>query len=146
MSSSATLGVTTRAQEQKRQRDTHAGEAISDLLNDIVVAHVLRSENFDDPADLARLKAVIPAMRDAVADTELRLEEIAEQKAVMIGCLSALKRLHRRGCLSSKERLCEAAARTGQLEELKLLRADGCPWSKLTCSAAARGGHLEVLQ
>ena len=146
MSSSATLGVTTRAQEQKRQRDTHAGEAISDLLNDIVVAHVLRSENFDDPADLARLKAVSPAMRDAVADTELRLEEIAEQKAVMIGCLSALKRLHRRGCLSSKERLCEAAARTGQLEELKLLRADGCPWSKLTCSAAARGGHLEVLQ
>ena len=58
MSSSATLGVTTRAQEQKRQRDTHAGEAIPDLLNDIVVAHVLRSEYFDDPADLARLTAI----------------------------------------------------------------------------------------
>ena len=46
-----------------------AGEAIPGLLNDIVVTHVLRSEHFDDPADLARLPAVSRAMRDAVAAT-----------------------------------------------------------------------------
>ena len=27
-----------------------------------------------------------------------------------------------------------------------MLRADGCPWDWSTCSAAAKGGHLEVLQ
>jgi hypothetical protein len=62
----------------------------------------------------------------------------------MIGCLSALRRLHRCGRLSRKERLCEAAARTGQLEELKL-RADGCPWDAYTCAVAALGGHFEML-
>jgi len=35
---------------------------------------------------------------------------------------------------------------SGQLEELKLLRADGWPWDAETCAAAARGGHLEVLR
>jgi hypothetical protein len=40
----------------------------------------------------------------------------------------------------------QAAARSGQLEELKALRADSWPWDRDTCSAAALGGHLEVLQ
>jgi hypothetical protein len=35
----------------------HAQDAIPGLLDDIVIAHVLRSEYFDDPADLARLPA-----------------------------------------------------------------------------------------
>ena len=35
---------------------------------------------------------------------------------------------------------------SGQLEELKALRADGSPWDGSTCFAAARGGHLDVLQ
>ena len=42
--------------------------------------------------------------------------------------------------------LCMAAAMSGQLEELKMLRDNGCPWSRSTCWAAARGGHLEVLK
>jgi len=29
---------------------------------------------------------------------------------------------------------------------LKVLRENGTPWSVSTCWAAARGGHLEVLQ
>jgi len=29
---------------------------------------------------------------------------------------------------------------------LKLLRSEGCPWNERTCSAAAEGGHLEVLK
>ena len=147
MSSTATLGVETRM--RKRQRDAHvanAGEAIPGLLNDIVVTHVLTSENFDDPADLARLPAVSRAMRDTVAATGLRFLELCERRAVELGCLSALQRRQRRGLLSREEYLCKAAARSGQLEELKVLRAVGCPWDVYTCVGAAMGGHLEVLQ
>ena len=80
-----------------------AQEAIPGLLDDIVVTHVLRSEHFDDPADLGRLPAVSRAMRDAVAGTGLRFEELAEDDALDFGCLSALKRLHRGGRLSRQE-------------------------------------------
>ena len=85
-------------------------------------------------------------MRAAVAATGLRFKELGEQPAVMLGCLSALQRLQRQGRLSRQERLCQAAARSGQLEELKVLRADGCPWDANTCQGAARGGNLEILQ
>jgi hypothetical protein len=86
------------------------------------------------------------AMRDAVAETGLRLKELDEDAAVKLGCLSAVQRMQRQGRLSRREYLCQATARSGQLEELKVLRADGWPWDRDTCSAAARGGHLEVLQ
>ena len=122
-----------------------AQDAIPGLLDDIVVTHVLRSENFDDPADLARLPAVSRAMCDAVAATGLRFEELTEDRAAELGCLSAVQRMQRGGCLSRQEVLCEAAARSGQLEKLKLLRADGCPWDAKTCENAAFGGHLKVL-
>jgi hypothetical protein len=121
-------------------------EAIPGLPNHLVVADILRSEHFDDPADLARLPAVSRAMRDAVAETGLRFEELDETRAVDLGCLSAVQRLQRGGRLSRQEYLCAAAARSGQLEELKVLRADGCPWDEKTCAEAARSGHLEVLQ
>ena len=82
-------GNKARARKKKRERrdanaanTANAGEAIPGLLNDIVVTHVLRSEYFDDPADLARLPAVSRAMRDAVAATGLRFEELDEQEAV----------------------------------------------------------------
>ena len=140
-------GVETRANKRKRERrDANAGEAIPGLLNDIVVTHVLRSENFDDPADLARLPAVSRAMRDAVAATGLRFEELGEKRAVNLGCFSALQRLALAGRLSRREILCQVAARVGNLEKLKVLRAGGCPWDKRTCTDAAMGGHLEVLQ
>ena len=108
MSLDATFGVETRG---RKRRDANAGEAIPGLLNDIVVTHILRSEYFDDPADLARLPAVSRVMRDAVAATGLRFEELGEIGAVELGCVSALKRLQRQGRLSRRERLCEAAAR-----------------------------------
>ena len=60
--------------------------------------------------------------------------------------MSALYRRQRQGRLSSRKLLCQAAARSGQLEELKTLRANNTPWDSNTCSAAARGEHLEVLQ
>ena len=85
-------------------------------------------------------------MRDAVAGKGLQFEELDEDDAFELGCLSALQRLQRGGRLSRKERLCEAAARVGNLEELKVLRADGWPWDTGTCTSAAKHGHLEVLQ
>ena len=141
--------VETRAGKRKRERDANAGEAIPGLLNDIVVTHVLRSEYFDDPADLARLRVVSQSMRDAVTATGLKVEEVVNgSTAVELGCLSALRRLQRRGRLSTEERkyFCEAAARGGHLEELKVLRANGCTWDEQTCSHAAAGGNLVVLQ
>ena len=123
----ATLGVETRSRKRKRERDANAGEVIPGLLNDILVTHVLRSEYFDDPADLARLRVVSPAMRGAVAATGLRFVELGEDDAVDLGCLSAVQRLQRQGRLSRQERLCQAAARSGQLEKLKVLRENDTP-------------------
>ena len=143
MSLDATFGVETRG---RKRRDANAGEAIPGLLNDIVVTHILRSEYFDDPADLARLPAVSRVMRDAVTATGLRFEELCEIGAVELGCLSAVQRLQRQGRLSRRERLCEAAARGGHLEKLQALRSNGCPWDSGTCSGVAECGHLEVLQ
>ena len=149
----AMSGKKARARKQKRERrdanaanTANAGEAIPGLFNDIVVTHVLRSGHFDDPADLARLPAVSRAMRDAVAATGLRFEELGEIRAANLGCLSAVQRLQRQGRLSRQERLCYAAAMSGQLEELKVLHADNTPWDRSTCRAAARSGHLKVLQ
>jgi hypothetical protein len=146
-------GKKARARKKKKERrdantanTANAGEAFPRLPNHLVVTHVLRSEYYDDPADLARLPAVSRAMRDAVAETGLRLKELDEDAAVKLGCLSAVQRMQRQGRLSRREYLRQATARSGQLEELKVLRADGWPWDRDTCSAAARGGHLEVLQ
>ena len=43
-------------------------------------------------------------------------------------------------------RLCALAAYTGNLEMLKWLRDNECPWSASTCTFAAQNGNLEVLQ
>jgi hypothetical protein len=89
-------------------------EAIPGLPNHLVIAHILRSEYFDDPADLARLKAVGSAMRDAIDarrrctfwrdpnETKLRVTEYCAEYYAELGCLSALKRLHRKGFLSQE--------------------------------------------
>ena len=140
-------GKKARARKEKRgrRRDANAGEAIPRLPNHLVVTHVLRSEYFDDDADLARLPAVSRAMRDLVAETGLRFKELDENLAVELGYVSAVQRMQRPGRLSRQELLCQAAARGGQLAELKVLREDGWLWDRDTCAAAALGGHLEVL-
>ena len=108
-----------------------AGEAIPGLLNDIVVTHVLRSEHFDDPADLARLPAVSRAMRDAVAATGREIPKLDSKTAVWKGCLSTLQHLQRKGRLEKKH-LCAYAALGGHLEVLQWARANGCPWNEQT--------------
>ena len=146
-SSNATIEMKSHARTKKpERRDANAGEAIPRLPNHLVVTHVLRSEYFDDPADLTRLPAVSRAMRDAVAATGLRFKEIHGCDAARLGCLSAVQRLQRGGCLSRQEFLCWAAARGGNLKELKGLRENGCPWHEMTCMGAAMGGHLDMLQ
>jgi hypothetical protein len=137
----------TRVRKQNSERrDAAAGEAITDLPNHLVVEHILRSQHFDHPADLARLPAVSREMRDAVAVTGLVFEELDEHRAGKLGYLSAVQRLQRGGRLSRRELLCLAAARGGHLEKLKELRENDCPWNGWTCAYAAEGGHLEVLQ
>ena len=41
---------------------------------------------------------------------------------------------------------CSRAAKGGHLEVLKWARENGCPWNEQTCAYAAKGGHLEVLK
>ena len=100
--SSNTGRVETRAAKKHRERDANAVEAIPGLPEDIVVTDILRSGYFDDPADLARLRVVSPAMRDAVVATGLKIEEIKDIIARKIVCVSALLRLQRRGLLSDE--------------------------------------------
>ena len=120
--------------------------AFPGLLFDVVVAHVLREEHLPDPADVAVLRAVSKGMRDAVDATGRKVEKCREEDAAELGYLSTLKCLRRRGVLKDERLLCAAAARSGQLEALKALRAENFPWNTATCEFAAKGGHLELLR
>ena len=93
-------------------------EAFRGLPNHLVATHILRTEYFDDPADLARLPAVSRGMRGAVALTGLRFEEIDAFDAAQLGCLSAVERLLRRGILP-RAYLCHAAARSRNSREVE---------------------------
>jgi hypothetical protein len=44
------------------------------------------------------------------------------------------------------ETICEQAALHGALNILKWMRENNCPWDEYTCTNAAEGGHLELLQ
>ena len=112
---------------------------------EVVVTHILGSDNLPNPADLARLRAVNHAMRDAVEATGREIKELNFESTVALGCLSVVQRLHRQGRLE-KRVVCECAAKYGHLEVLQWARANGCPWDSITCSWAAEGGHLKVLQ
>ena len=133
----------------------YAGEAIPGLLNEIVTTNVMRSDFLPDPVDLARLRAVSCAMRDAVDATGREVKELEVFKAVKIGCLSALERLRLKGVLTSTPDtpdkfvdvfLYRVAAESGQLEVLKWLRAKSYMWGAWLCGHAAKFGQLEVLK
>jgi len=44
------------------------------------------------------------------------------------------------------ENTCTNAAAGGRLKVLQWARANGCPWDKGSCSYAARNGDLDMLQ
>ena len=123
-----------------------ARKDISSLPVDVISTHILSSDFLPEPGDLGRLRAVSHAMRDAVDATGREIKRLLDQEAAFRGHVSLLKDRHRRGVLGDERWLCAAAARNGDLEELKALRADEWPWDKWTCLHAAYGGHLEVLK
>jgi len=61
------------------------------------------------------------------------------------GQLDCLKYLRLNGC-PWDEYTFSYAAKNGHLEIIKWGRLNGCPWNELTCSFAALNGHLEVLK
>ena len=150
MSSNTTPGVETCTHGKKRERaatiaiQPETQSAIPGLSDDVVICHVLG--RIKDPTDLAILRAVSRAMRDAVAATGHPVEETTWETAAGLGYLSTLKHLHQQGRLELSENLLQEAAKTGQLEVMKWLHANGCPWDADTCESAAEGGHLKVLQ
>ena len=66
-------------------------------------------------------------MRDAVDATGREIKVVRDWHAANHGYLSLLKDRHTRGVLQIDRYLCEAAARSGQLEELKSFRAKNFP-------------------
>ena len=143
------------------------------LPREIISTHILRSDFLPEPADIGRLRAVCRGMRDAVDATEREIKTLSDREAADLGHVSLLKDRHMRGVLKYECLTCAAAARNGDLEELKALRAEkfpwdwekcalaalyghlevlkwarenGCPWSEESCAAAGYGGHLEVLK
>jgi hypothetical protein len=144
MVAEASRGAKTRARKRKRDIAAQAGVAIPGLPFDVAVTLV--EKHLPDPADLAVLRAVSRGMRDAVDATGRKVEEFKEGAAVERGYVSTLKCLRRRGRLKNERLLCAAAARIGDLAELKALRAAESPWHTETCSFAAWGGHLEILE
>ena len=54
--------------------------------------------------------------------------------------------MQREDHLTHQANLCTAAARSGQLEELKVLHQNGTPWNENICAYAAEGGNRELLQ
>ena len=119
----------------------------SSLPREVLSTHVVRF--LHEPADLGRLRAVSKDMRDAVDATGRKIKKLSNGEAAHLGYVSLLKDRHSRGLLKGVEEwslVCAAAARSGDLAELKALRAANFPWDSYTCARAARGGHLETLQ
>jgi hypothetical protein len=118
------------------------------FLAAISTTHILRSDFLPEPGDLGRLRAVSRGMRDAVDATGREIKKLSDDEALDLGYVSLLKDRHSRGLLSAYRYHfpCTAAARNGDLQELKALRADEWPWNQWTCAHAAKGGHLEVLK
>ena len=143
MTSNATTDDDTRVDTAAAQ-----GGFSSLFLAAISTTHILRSDFLPEPGDLGRLRAVSRGMRDAVDATGREIKELSDHEALDLGYVSLLKDRHSRGLLSACRNHfpCTAAARNGDLQELKALRADGCPWNEWTCANAAWGGHLEMLK
>ena len=135
----------------KQHHDTPVDTAdapggFSSLPLDVISTHILRSDFLPEPGDLGRLRAVSRGMRDAVDATGREIKKLSDMDAMNLGYVSLLKDRHSRGLLEDEYLVCGAAARSGQLEELKAFRAKNFPWNQWTCAYAAEGGHLEVLK
>ena len=134
-----------RAAPEAGTQQTDAPTPILCLHQDVLIVQILGK--LPDPIDLARVRAMSRAMRDAVAATVREIKEVSEEDAAMLGYLSTLKHLHSRGRLERKEILCAVAARNGQLEVLKWLRGEWVPVGRNDLHACGdarkpRGGRM----
>ena len=155
MSSNATPGAEMSAHRKKSEQPATVAiqpetqSAIPGLSDDVVIVEILG--RIKDPTDLAVLRAVSRAMRDAVAATGHQVKETTWEDAAGLGYLSTLKHLHRQGRLKlsqvedTQKVLQQEAAAQGQLEVLQWARENGCPWDNLTCCWAIQYGHIELL-
>lgn len=66
--------------------------------------------------------------------------------AASAGRIDLLKAAYKSGHSIMDAYACVGAARGGQLDCLKYLRLEGCPWNYITCHEAAYGSHFEVLK
>ena len=115
--------------KRKRKRsalenDAHpsnARQAIPGLFNEIVITHILKSDNLPDMADLASLKKVSIGMRDAVLVTGRAIYNLNTAQAAELGCLGTLQCLLRQGRLDKSE-VCQFAAMVGHLGVLQWAR------------------------
>jgi hypothetical protein len=135
----------------KQHHDTpvdtaNAPGGFSSLPLEVISTHILRSDFLPELGDLGRLRAVSRRMRDAVDATGREIKKLSDMDAMNLGYVSLLKDRHSRGLLEDECLVCGAAAKSGQLEELKALRAKNFPWNLCTCLLAASGGHLETLK
>jgi hypothetical protein len=87
-------------------------------------------------------------MRDEVDATGREIYEITFYDAAWLGCLNTLNNMLQQVHLPPEEYcyVWRPAARSGQLKELKSLRANGCPWNTMTRAGTARGEHLDALK
>ena len=105
-----------------------ARKDISSLPVEVISTHILSSKFLPETADLGRLRAVSKGMRDAVDATGREIKKLSDREAVDLGYVTLLKERHTRGVLKDECLTCAAAARNGDLEELKALRAEKFPW------------------
>ena len=142
-------GSDVNARKRKRSQysihPAHQPESIPGIALD-VVTHILGTDYYlPDPADIASLREVSRGMCDAVDETGRSLQMFGAHEAAERGHLSTLKHLHRQGLMRFTAEVCAKGAGSGNLELLKWMRENGCPWNAGTCTNAALGGHLEVL-
>ena len=78
-------------------------------------------------------------------EKEVELDSEVFSFACAGGNLEIMKWLRSEGCPWNAS-ACNGAAWGGHLEILKWLRSKGCPWDWRSCSRAAGGGHLETLK
>jgi hypothetical protein len=70
-------------------------------------------------AELKRFLRMTNQIRDAIGEFA-SVTELPPEAAAELGCLSTLRSLHRRGRVTFHKLLCDAAAKGGQLEVLKV--------------------------
>ena len=78
-------------------------------------------------------------------DRGYRFSAVTARKAASQGNLDVLKYLHANGCPWDED-TCKKAAKRGYMDVLKYAHENGCPWDFRTCRNAAIAGHLDVIK